>query len=384
MLSESISIKEVAVSVCTRCIKRIHVLEYTEKKTGKANHLAYKDFTNDYKSDAVGSCAVFYGAEDYLIDWAIDRIVQANVEDAYRDTDYRALDGEQISAYDILAEARAYSMFSPKRVVVVRNYLPMFKKTADAGMDELMDFATELSASADDSPSILIFAIESINSGSLTSYGKQIIRSCKSYEFAKLDKGELISFVSKRVRAAGKMIANREMSHLIDVTGYFNRGSTYSLKQLDSDISKLTGACDGDTIDIGIIDEIMMGEGDKFVFDLVDALVAGKKGRALEIAETIIKEEDGAMAVLALLTRQFEIMYDALELSDRGMSMAQMSKSTGINEYRFKKAYTAAMGYSKNKIKSLLTDLYNTDRDIKRGDIDKDAALELFVIRAAK
>ena len=349
--------------------------------------MAYKDFLNDYKTGVAWNSVVFYGAEDFLMDWAIDRIARDNVEDEYRNIDYRVLDGEQVNAYDILAEARAYSMFSPKRVVVVRNYLPMYKKTADAGMDELADFAAELSGDDGDeggSPAILIFVLESMNSGSLTSYGKQMIKSCKSYEFTKLDKGELSSFVSKRVRAAGKMIASRELSHLIDVTGYFNRGSTYSLKQLDSDVSKLTGACEGDTIDTRLIDEIMMGEGDKFVFDLVDALVAGRKGRALEIAETIIKEEDGAMAVLALLTKQFEIMYDSLELSDRGMSMAQMAKATGINEYRFKKAYTAAMGYSKDKIKSLLIDLYNTDRDIKSGDIDKDAALELFVVRASK
>ena len=61
-----------------------------------------------------------------------------------------------------------------------------------------------------------------------------------------------------------------------------------------------------------------------------------------------------------------------------------MAKVTGINEYRFKKAYTAAMTYRPDKIKALLMSLYDIDRDIKSGDIDRNVALELFVIRAAR
>ena len=88
------------------------------------------------------------------------------------------------------------------------------------------------------------------------------------------------------------------------------------------------------------------------------------------------------MAVLALLTKQFEIMYDALELSEQGYSITQMAKKTGTNEYRFKKAFAAAGRYSRSRIRRILTDIYNADRDIKRGDIDKDVALELIAISA--
>ena len=345
--------------------------------------MGYKDFDRDLKSKTIGDALMFYGAEDFLTSWAVDKLVNSNVEEQNRDLDVRLIDGENATAYDILSEARAYSMFSPKRVVVVRNYIPLYKKTADAGLNELSEYVAEISSNPDTSPAILIFTVESSKSGNLTAYAKQLMKSCRAYEFSKLEKSDLSAFVTKRVRSAGKMISSRELHHLMDVSGYFNRGSSYSLNQLDSDLEKLTNACAGDTIDINLIDEILMGEGDKFVFNLVDALVAGKKDKALEITETIIREDDAAMSVLGLLTKQFEIMYDALELSDKGMSMAQMAKATGINEYRFKKAYTAAMKYNRYKLKSLLISLYNIDKDIKSGDIDKDAALELFVLKAA-
>ena len=54
----------------------------------------------------------------------------------------------------------------------------------------------------------------------------------------------------------------------------------------------------------------------------------------------------------------------------------------GINEFRFKRAYRAAGRYSRSRIRKILTDLYNADRDIKRGDMDKDIALELAAVSA--
>ncbi|MBR2674995.1 MAG: DNA polymerase III subunit delta [Mogibacterium sp.] len=345
--------------------------------------MAYKDFANDYKNNMTGNSLLFYGAEDYLMSWAVDRIIEDNVEEEYRDIDVRTLDGESVSAYDILSEARAYSMFSPKRIVIVKNYLPLYKNTSDTGMEELLSYAEE-AARNDDTSSMLVFVIESMNSGSLTSYGRDLSKKCNSYEFTRLERSDLNAFINKRIRAAGKMLGSRELTHIIDVSGYYNRGSVYYLTHLDSDIAKLVGACEGDSIDKRLIDEVVMGETDKYVFDLVDSLAMGRTEKALVIAETIVREDDGAMAVLALLTKQFEIMYDSLELSDKGMSISQMAKLTGINEYRFKKAYKAAMGYSLGRVKNLLTDLYNTDRDIKNGDIDRNMALELFVVRASR
>ena len=339
--------------------------------------MAYRDFVNDRKKGILKDVMLFYGAEDYLMNWAAESIISEYVDEASRDLDVIRLEGDQTTASDIMAAARAYSMFSDKRVVVVRNYLPLYRKTADAAEDELLSFV-----SSPQDQSIVIFMLESRVSGDLTAYGKKLAKACGAYEFARLERADLKAFITKRVHNAGKMIARRELEHMIDVSGYYNRGSAYDLSQLDRDVDKIVRACEGDDISAALIEEILIGDSDRFVFGLVDALMAGDRGKALEIAEAIIREEDGAMAVLALLTKQFEIMYDALELSDMGCSISQMAKKTGVNEYRFKRAFNAAGKYSKRRIKRILIGLYNTDRDIKRGNIDKDTALELTALNA--
>lgn len=339
--------------------------------------MAYKDFINDKKKGILKDVLLFYGAEDYLMDWAAESLVSEYVDEDSRFLDVVRLEGDDVTAAAIMAEARAYSMFSEKRVVIVRNYLPLYRSSADVHGDELLAFAA-----APQDQSIVIFIVESRNSASLSAYGKKMAKACSAYEFSRLERADLKAFITKRVHNAGKMLSRRGLEFMIDVSGYYNRDSGYDLTQFDSDISKIVGACDGDDISEALIEEILIGDSDRFVFNLIDALVAGNRGKALEIAESIIREDDGSMAVLALLTKQFEIMYDALELSGQGYSISQMAKKTGINEYRFKKAFAAAGRYSRSRIRKILIDLYNADRDIKRGDIDKNVALELAAISA--
>ena len=345
----------------------------------KEHFMSYKDFAADFRKDLIRDAVFLYGPEDYLIEWSLDQIIDKYVGEEWRNLDVKYLDGDKATAFDIMGEARAFSMFSEKRVIVVRNFLPVYRKTADNGNSDLLDFIKSGQSSA-----VVVFIVDSNHAEDINAYGKKLIKVCSSYELSRLERPDLRSFITKRIHNAGKIISKRDLEYMIDLSGYYNKVSVYDLTALAADISKLVKAAAGDDITSGLIDDLLMGEDDRFAFDLVDAVVRGDTGRALTIAETIIREEDGSMRITALLTKQFEIMYDALELSREGMSISQMAKKTGVNEYRFKKAYQAAGAYSLRRISDLLIDLYNIDRDIKRGDIDKDVALELFALTAAR
>lgn len=78
----------------------------------------------------------------------------------------------------------------------------------------------------------------------------------------------------------------------------------YDLALLDKDTDKIVRACSSDAITAQLIEEILIGDSGRFVFRQVDALVAGYRGKALAISEAMIKEDDGSMAALALLTKQ--------------------------------------------------------------------------------
>ncbi|HHW94643.1 MAG TPA: DNA polymerase III subunit delta [Mogibacterium sp.] len=337
--------------------------------------MGYKVFDKDFNNDMLSGTLFFYGAEDYLMDWAIARIIEKYVPKDSRDVDVLHLDGETCETRDIIKASATYSMFAEKRVVVVKNFLPLISGNIENDSDSLLKLA-----SSNQDSSILIFVVEAKFTENITAIGRRMIKESSAYEFTKLDKATLKAFITKQIRQEGKVIGRREMDHLIDISGYFYKGSRYSLKHLVADIFKIAKATEGDVIRSDVIEELMTGEEDKFVFNLIDALMDGNKSKAMDLTETIIREEDSTMAVIALLTKQFEIMYDALELSKEGFSISEMAKRTGVHEFRFKKAYRSAMLYKEEKIRSHLIRLYNIDRNIKSGNIDKDLAFELFVV----
>ena len=337
--------------------------------------MAYKNFINDFNKELTGDILFFYGAEDFLMEWAVDQVVNKYVDEGARNLDVQIIDGDTCSAADIMGAARTFSMFSDKRVVIVQNFLPLHSKNSDVDGDRLIEFCENK-----ESETILVFILEAKFSDSLNAYAKKLAKSTSSYEFARLEKAELQGFINKRVHAAGKMLGNREMTYLIDLSGYYNKESKYNLNDWDKDIEKLTNACQGDQIDNALIEELMVGEEDKYVFNLVEAIMSGNKKKAVELAETIIQEDDGSMMVLSLLGKQFEIMYDSLELSREGMSIAEIAKKTGVNEYRLKRAYQSARAFNQDRIKEILIDIYNIDRDIKTGALDKDVAFELLMV----
>ncbi len=337
--------------------------------------MAYQDFYNDYKKDNIGSCLFFSGEEKYLIDWAEDLVADKYVDESMKVLDYQILDGETCAASDIISSSRAYSMFSDRRVVVVRDFKPAYKKIYGEADEKAL---LNLVSSGNDS-SILIFEVP-VGPKELTSFGKKLQKTCTAYEFSRLDRTQLKGFISKKVHAAGNMLGQREMDYLIDLSGYFNRDSGYHLKDIMADLDRINNACTDERISMALIEELMIGEEDRYVFNLVDAITSGDKKRAMELAVNIVTDMDQLMPIIGLMTKQFEIMYDAVELSQAGYSIPQMAKATGVNEFRFKKAYQAARQFSKERLANLLIGLYNIDKDIKSGNMEGNLAFQLFIL----
>lgn len=339
--------------------------------------MSYKQFANDLKKDVTGSYIFMYGAEDFLMSWAIDLVKEKYVSEEYRDFDIIDLDGEACAAGDIVAAARSYSMFSDRRVVIVRNFMPLYHKgtKAEAASDEKL---IELCREVNDS-TVVVYVLESKHEKEMTAFGKKLMKACNSYDFARLDKAELAGFINKRLHSAGLLIGRNELQYLIDLSGYYYKDSDYSLYDMNRDLLKITNACEGDTVGKDLIEELLIGADDKFVFNLIDAITSGNNSKAMEMTTAILQEDDNAMMLLSLITKQFELMYDALELADEGYTISVMAKEIGVNEFRFKKAYQAARRFNRSRIRNILIHLYNLDRDIKMGDIDRDVAMELFV-----
>ena len=346
--------------------------------------MSFKEFSKDIKSGVIGSNIFLYGEEGFLTDWAVKGIVESNSSEVDRKYVVTDLDGETVTAQEIVETANTMTMFASTRVLTVKNYQPLIKKSAVTETAPILEYLSNPNPST-----ILLFYLEPLVSPGkkekLNAFASKVSGLCSTYNFERLNPAELKSFVNKRIRSAGKLIGARDMDYLVDISGYLNNDSEYDLYRMESDLTKLVNASDEDTVSKQLIEEIMVGDKDRFVFNFIDYLLAGKKSMAMQLLINTIsagensKGKENVFSLASTLIGQFEIMYDSLELDDEGMPIKTMAKSLGVNEYRLKNAYAAARKVGKSKIKKALIELYDTDRLLKTGEMDKNTSLELFV-----
>ncbi|MBQ3281384.1 MAG: hypothetical protein IJH41_03145 [Eubacterium sp.] len=380
-------------------------MAYQTKKTEKG----YRSFLADLKSGDIAPFVLLYGSEQFLVDWAVRALRDKYVNKATEVMDYQALDPDT-DADSLIAAVQTLPMMSSRRVVVVRD-LPVLSSAKGKGFssddtDRLTDLISR-SKTESAAPEPSLFGGASLMSGEADPEGSlfggagggtlcvltseevdgrsKLVKALKKYgsvyDFDSLSTEELQAFAAKRFHAAGLKIGRQEMAFLIRETGYGNKDSEYRLFNFDNDIKKIIACTDGQYVTHEAIADTVIGDSDTFIFDLLDGISGNDKSRAFEIlGSRLAKDQYEAMSVTGAICSQIEIMYQARELESRGrMTSAQIAEYTGQNEYRVRKALSYAKRYSLDKLRTMLENIYDVNKNIVSGLMEPRLALEMFI-----
>ena len=339
-------------------------------------------FLKELKEGTQKNVLLFSGVESYLVSWAVGMVKSRFVRSGMEMMDYVVI-GENAGAREIIEAASTFSMLSEKRVVWVRDYAYIAGAGTQGGMSE-KDLAELIDYVKDPSDgSVLIFSNEKCDGRN--GFVKELKKSGSFYEFDTLERRELVSFAAKRFRAAGLAISAADMDLLIRLTGYYNKESDYRLYNFENDITKIIAHSQGGVVTADDIEGVVSGEGDRFIFDLLDGISGNDKKTAFEILHNRLSQDSyQAVPLLASIAGQMELLYIVREFMDRSggrTSAYEISSYTKINEFRIKKAMSYASRYSLQKLGMMLQDIYEANRQIVTGMLDGRNALELFIAR---
>ena len=374
-------------------------MAYQPKKTEKE----YREFLKDMKANDIAPFVLLYGKEQFLVDWAVKALREKYVNKATEVMDYQSVDSDA-DADTLMAAIQTLPMMSERRVVCARD-LPVLSSAKAKGfssddIDALVDLiTTSKSSSAAPEPSLFGGAgddsmgmLGGAGGGTLCVLSSEevdgrskLVKALKKYgsvyEFDSLSNEELEAFAAKRFHAAGLKIGRQEMNFLIRETGYGNRESEYRLFNFDNDIRKIIACTDGQYVTHQAIAETVIGDSDTFIFDLLDGISGNDKSRAFEIlGSRLAKDQYEAMSVTGAICSQIEIMYQARELNLlANMNTHDIATYTGQNEYRVRKALSYASRYSLDKLRTILENTYDVNKNIINGLMEPRLALEMFI-----
>lgn len=114
-------------------------------------------------------------------------------------------------------------------------------------------------------------------------------------------------------------------------------------------------------------------------FDFVNAVVEKNLSSSLKILKNLKVYKVEPTTLVALLAREFRLMYYIKELKDK-MDTSEMMSYLSLADWQINKLYNNSMKYTKNELLKNLLYLCKIDLNIKKGYWDKDTSLYGFIL----
>ena len=351
---------------------------------GRNEEHAYKLFQRDLKANELSGLVILCGHEEYLSLWALNSMVKAYVNPAMRSMDFIELSAAECVLDDIVLACETLPFASAKKIVHLYGFTPFSGKKLKSfdsdAIDRLCEYAKELPENV-----LLVISGGEVPEREKPEEFKKLSAAGRVYDFKVLSDKKLLSgFIEKRFREAGKNVAPEIIKALTDASGYLNDNTDYDLFRMVNDIKKIAIFAGENAPSVRDVEELVSASLDSFIFHLTDALSSGRKNEAYRIFSNSMSNpelgEKGIFPMLSAIVSQYELMLDVKELSERGMGVPEMARALGKkSEYPVQKALRFSGKYSEKELRSVLSAMYETDRNIKSGLMPARLAMEALI-----
>lgn len=335
--------------------------------------MSFKEFANDLKENKIKNVCLLWGREQFLTEWAENEIIKAYSNEVSRQFDVSGFDGEEADIYQIIEACETLPLFSEKKLVIVDKLPVLEGKKSAAGEAALTAYIKNPAEST-----ILVFACGEKIDKRMSIY-KNLSKNGSIYEFASLEPKELKSWIKKRFRTYKKTVSDKDISLLIELSGYYDRDSEYTLYHFENDISKVILHSEGTEITSEDIEKSVSGSLGRNVFALIDCVGAGDKKRALQMLDDMLLYGDYEMLIISLLFRQYENILKVKQLLREGRSRGEIAGMLGAKDFLVGKWQSLGRKYSEEDLKKIVRRIYEGDKMSKLGNIDVRLFMELFI-----
>ncbi len=309
---------------------------------------------------------LLYGKETLLVEKKCSEILNKEQINEYSINKY---DLENDSLNTILEDATTISMFDPKKVIIVTNSF-IFTATTKKG---LVEQNTDLLISYLENPNpdtILIFMVITEKLDERKKVTKQFRKKATITELNSVkNKSQIVKemFGEYQIDARNlQLFIDRIGDNLRILEQECEKIKTYKNQEMTitkEDILNLTTK----NIDIDI-------------FKLIENIILKNKQQALESYQEMLKRNEEPIKIIIMLANQFRIMYQAKVLNKKGYTANDIASELEIHPYRLKLALEKSHNFSSSILLNYLEKLADLDSNIKSGVVDKNLALELFIL----
>ncbi|MCI9234147.1 MAG: DNA polymerase III subunit delta [Bacilli bacterium] len=310
---------------------------------------------------------LLYGKELLLIEKKIEEIIKKEHLSEYSINKY---DLENDSLNSIIEDATTISMFGDKKGIVVANSYIFTGTTKKSSIEQNTDLLLSYLDHFNPDTILIFFTLsEKLDER------KKITKSIKKVgSVIEIGRNQNLNTIVKEMFEDYEIKSN-VIQLLIDRVGD-------NLQILKQECDKIKTYKDKEkTVTEQDILNLTTKNIDADIFKLIENIVLKRKQTALEAYQEMIKRNEEPIKILILLANQFRIMYQAKELSKKGYTANDIASTLEVHPYRLKLALEKSKDFSSSILLHYLEELADLDSNIKSGIVEKDLALELFILK---
>jgi DNA polymerase-3 subunit delta len=307
---------------------------------------------------------IFYGVNDFLIGKEVSKLKSSI--DSFNFVKY---DLENTLLTDIMIDADEISLFGDKKMILVENSY-IFTGTTNKKLLEQDTSPLENYFKNPNPNTILVFTIVKDK----LDERKKIVKLAK-------EKGFIREF--NKVDDFNKVLETMFQPYLIskeNIKLFLNRvGENMNL--LEQEVNKIKIYKDQDlTVTREDILALTTQNIDTDIFNLIDNILMEHKKEAIDSYHEMLKLGEEPIMITILLANQIRLLYQVKVFAKLGYNEKRIADELKVHWYPVRKALSRIQSYSEEKLLQYLYELSDIDIKIKTGLLDKDLALEFFIL----
>ncbi|GMA59994.1 DNA polymerase III subunit delta [Alicyclobacillus fastidiosus] len=326
------------------------------------------DYTTAYdqlNSGQVAPVYILYGEELFFMDQFTRKLTEMSDGQSCARFDF-----EEDGVEEALLELESVSLFLAQPVVVIRNCTAFLSQGKAGTQADLLESYLQNPVSQ----RTLVITVN----GDKLDQRKKVTKAAKRHIVVDCQTPKppvAIRILKQECKRMGMQMADDALEELWRRTGTVTRAG--------NELEKLSIYALGRSVTTQDVQLLVAETLEETVFDWVDHVTQGRIAEASFKLADMARQGYDPLALMAMLARQFRMMWFAKALSKRGMRIEDIAKEAKAHPFAMKVADRQARNFALSDLESLIRNAADFELDIKRGRRDAQQAIELLMLSCA-
>jgi DNA polymerase III subunit delta len=320
------------------------------------------DFFREVQKGKILPCYYFWGPERWLIDEALERIEEKTLSPSTRDFNREVLDATETPAESLLSSLQSFPVRSPRRLVIIRQADPLWRKTPLPFVDYFQDPNPQTCA---------VFIGEKADMRS--KFFQALEKKGAVVPFYPPFEKDLHRWVQTQAEQLGASIAAGAIHLLVERVGS-------NLREIRTELEKLTlGKASRKRIEEEDILALTEDTRSESPFELPQAVGRRNAREALRLLHKNLQQGEPPILLFNLVVRHLRLIQRARNLRAEGFSKKEVEGKIRIHPRRAEEFWRQAEKFPPSLMNELWKVTLKTDQRLKLSRADKGLLLEDYL-----